>query len=405
MKSRDSAGRTKQQGAGGASLHSSARGNTAALAPPAYGIDFVDNRTGMPNRLKAGIEALSGMSLDKVRVHYGSSRPAQLNAFAYTRGTEIHVAPGQEKHLPYEAWHVVQQAQGRVKPTMQMKDGVAVNDDEGLEHEAEVMGTKALQAHFGAQSHTPRPIRASAELAPIQRRVGFEFEIGDIRTQRWGLFAGWHDHAKGAVLSKLPGYQLTADEGLGQSQLEVIIDPIDETVPADVANLVNVTGPAVENTIDTIATTAFNNWTPANQVPGVNGSSWDRYRSGENDIALIMGQLQMTGGIDMNKLHAHVSGVQATNYLGTLNPMVDQDDRTVHATLSTYTLGTIAGHATTAANGVVALAGLTQAERDQIAAVAALMATFTINMRTGGNLPYPKAAGARCSRAPTSRRS
>jgi hypothetical protein len=46
--------------------------------------------------------------------------------------------------LPHEAWHVVQQAQGRVKPTMQMKDGVPVNDDKGLEHEADVMGAKAL---------------------------------------------------------------------------------------------------------------------------------------------------------------------------------------------------------------------------------------------------------------------
>ena len=56
-------------------------------------------------------------------------------------GAVIHLAPGQEKHVPYEAWHVVQQAQGRVKPTMQMKAGVPVNDDAGLEHEADAMGT------------------------------------------------------------------------------------------------------------------------------------------------------------------------------------------------------------------------------------------------------------------------
>jgi hypothetical protein len=79
-----------------------------------------------------------------VKVHYNSSQPAQLNALAYAQGTDIHVAPGQEQHLPHEAWHVVQQAQGRVKPTMQMKDGVPVNDDVGLEREADVMGQKAL---------------------------------------------------------------------------------------------------------------------------------------------------------------------------------------------------------------------------------------------------------------------
>ncbi|MBC3920859.1 DUF4135 domain-containing protein [Undibacterium sp. CY18W] len=102
------------------------------------------NNTGLPNQLKAGIESLSGMSMDHVRVNYNSDKPAQLNAHAYAQGSEIHVAPGQERHVPHEAWHVVQQAQGRVRPTMQMKLGVPVNDDAGLETEADVMGAKAL---------------------------------------------------------------------------------------------------------------------------------------------------------------------------------------------------------------------------------------------------------------------
>jgi hypothetical protein len=62
------------------------------------------------------------------------------------RGTDIHLGPGQEKHLPHEAWHVVQQKQGRVKPTIQMKGKVNINDDIGLEKEADVMGLKAIQA-------------------------------------------------------------------------------------------------------------------------------------------------------------------------------------------------------------------------------------------------------------------
>lgn len=103
------------------------------------------NNTGLPNQLKAGIENLSGMSMDHVNVHYNSDKPAQLQAHAYAQGSDIHIAPGQEQHLPHEAWHVVQQAQGRVKPTMQMKAGVAVNDGMGLEAEADVMGAKALQ--------------------------------------------------------------------------------------------------------------------------------------------------------------------------------------------------------------------------------------------------------------------
>lgn len=105
--------------------------------------DETRNETGLPDGVKSGIESLSGMSLESVKVHYNSSQPAQLNALAYAQGSEIHVAPGQERHLPHEAWHVVQQAQGRVQPTIQMKDGVPVNDDEGLEHEADVMGARA----------------------------------------------------------------------------------------------------------------------------------------------------------------------------------------------------------------------------------------------------------------------
>lgn len=102
------------------------------------------NNTGMPDNLKSGIENLSGYAMDDVKVHYNSDKPAQLNAHAYAQGTDIHVAPGQEQHLPHEAWHVVQQKQGRVQPTMQMKAGVPVNDDAGLENEADVMGAKAL---------------------------------------------------------------------------------------------------------------------------------------------------------------------------------------------------------------------------------------------------------------------
>jgi len=102
------------------------------------------NQTGMPDNLKSGIESLSGIDMSDVRVHRNSSKPAQLNALAYAQGSDIHLASGQEQHLPHEAWHTVQQRQGRVQPTMQM-EGQQINDDAGLEQEADVMGAKALQ--------------------------------------------------------------------------------------------------------------------------------------------------------------------------------------------------------------------------------------------------------------------
>lgn len=100
------------------------------------------NNTGLPDNLKAGVESLSGFSMDDVKVHYNSSQPATVQALAYTQGTDIHVAPGQERHLPHEAWHVAQQLAGRVEPTTEV-GGMPVNDNTGLEHEADVMGARA----------------------------------------------------------------------------------------------------------------------------------------------------------------------------------------------------------------------------------------------------------------------
>lgn len=104
-----------------------------------------ENNTGLPDNLKSGIENLSGYSMDDVKVHYNSDKPAQLHAHAYAQGADIHLGSGQEKHLPHETWHVIQQKQGRVKPTMQVKGKVNVNDDAKLEKEADIMCDKAFQ--------------------------------------------------------------------------------------------------------------------------------------------------------------------------------------------------------------------------------------------------------------------
>ena len=97
----------------------------------------------LPPRLRTGIEQLSGTDMSSVRVHYNSSAPAQMQAHAFAQGNNIHVGPGQEKHVPHEAWHVVQQQQGRVKPTTEM-GGIEINDDPALEREADTMGAKAM---------------------------------------------------------------------------------------------------------------------------------------------------------------------------------------------------------------------------------------------------------------------
>ena len=110
---------------------------------PAFQVFQKKNNTGLPDNLKTGIENLTGYSLDDVKVHRNSDKPAQLQAHAYVQGTDIHLGAGQEKHLPHEAWHVVQQKQGRVKSNKQINGQVNVNDDVELEREADVMGKKA----------------------------------------------------------------------------------------------------------------------------------------------------------------------------------------------------------------------------------------------------------------------
>jgi hypothetical protein len=139
---------------------------------PALAAKAAPNRTGLPDALKAGVENLSGIAMDDVRVHYGSARPAALHAKAYAQGSDIHLAPGEERHLPHEAWHVVQQKQGRVKATIQAK-GVPINDDGGLEREADLMGARAAAAAPVQRAALLKAGPLSSGQAPIQ---GFQLQ-------------------------------------------------------------------------------------------------------------------------------------------------------------------------------------------------------------------------------------
>lgn len=181
-----------------------AKPQTAQRQPSATNGKPRPNNTGLPDNLKSGIEALSGMSLDHVKVHYNSAQPAQLNALAYAQGSDIHLAPGQEQHLPHEAWHIVQQAQGRVQPTMQMQDGLPVNDDAGLEREADLMGGRAVAAQLavgtlGRFAMTSAGIRDNPlQMVPAGRRR---------QPQRDAALRQWGDISMGGRL-RYPARQI-----------------------------------------------------------------------------------------------------------------------------------------------------------------------------------------------------
>lgn len=132
----------------------------------------------LPAPLRHGIERLSGLAMEDVGVHYDSPEPARLGALAYARGAEIHLAPGQARHLPHEAWHVVQQKQGRVAATTQLKDATSLNDDSTLEREADTMGRRAAAHRIGIHGDSEIPLEQ-----PVMRR--FPAPAGPAVVQRY----------------------------------------------------------------------------------------------------------------------------------------------------------------------------------------------------------------------------
>lgn len=133
------------------------------------------NLTGIPTQMKLNFEQHSGISFDDVRVHYGSDRPAQLRALAYTQGRHVYIGPGQERHLGHELGHVIQQKLGQVAPTGRV-GGLPLNDDRRLEAEADRL---AGLADRRAPDLEPPVQRAAAdpsgEQGVVQREVHTTF--------------------------------------------------------------------------------------------------------------------------------------------------------------------------------------------------------------------------------------
>ncbi|HEX6901169.1 MAG TPA: DUF4157 domain-containing protein [Thermoanaerobaculia bacterium] len=184
------------------------------------------NTTGMSDELKTGLEGLSGMDLSGVRVHYNSPEPAQLQAHAFTQGQDIHVAPGQERHVPHEGWHVVQQMQGRVQPTTQV-GGTDVNDSPALETEADAMGARASRVEVTGQEPLQRmeAAQTGGSREPVQRAMGLEFETG-VRIRGSGRALQYHD----LVYRPASGlWQITVDDPAedGSGVMEFVTRPFE----------------------------------------------------------------------------------------------------------------------------------------------------------------------------------
>ncbi len=171
------------------------------------------NTTGLPDQLKAGVESLSGHSLDDVKVHYNSAKPSQLQALAYAQGTDIHIGPGQEKHLPHEAWHVVQQKQGRVRATRQMRGGISLNDNINLEREADKMGAISLvKQAANEQLIESAPSRNNT----VQRTVAEDLKKA---SGYWNSSMGMQHDAQQNILPKYDNLVRSNDDALASAGL------------------------------------------------------------------------------------------------------------------------------------------------------------------------------------------
>lgn len=127
---------------------------------------------GMPlqDSVRDKMESAFGADFSGVRVHADGKADA-LGAQAFTQGENIHFGQGQyapENHsgqelLGHELTHVLQQRAGRVATTTQAR-GLDLNDDAGLEQEADVLGAQAAQ---GSRVQVPGHSRQETLAMPV----------------------------------------------------------------------------------------------------------------------------------------------------------------------------------------------------------------------------------------------
>lgn len=134
----------------------------------------------LPSSTQNKMEGAFQKDFSNVNIHQNSRQAKGMGALAYTQGNDVHFAPGQyqpnsskgQELIGHELTHVVQQREGRVKPTKQFKKGYAINDDRGLEKEADDMGRKVAQFKFPASGSNSKPEGRSDSLKPfvLQRK-------------------------------------------------------------------------------------------------------------------------------------------------------------------------------------------------------------------------------------------
>ncbi len=150
----------------------------------------------LPGNVQAKMEGTLGHDFSNVNIHTNSSKAKDVGALAYTQGNDVHFAPGQFKPdtkqgqelIGHEFAHVVQQSQGRVQPTTQAK-GMPVNDDKGLEKEADDMGRKVVN-NDNSKNYIPSSNNLGINNSNISQfktldEIRTEYQVEDDTTEEW----------------------------------------------------------------------------------------------------------------------------------------------------------------------------------------------------------------------------
>lgn len=172
--------------------HSSSGG--ASLMPPPFQLKAGSGN--MPDDVRGQMEGTFQTDFSNVNIHQNSQSATDVGALAYTQGNDVHFAPGQFKPdtsagqelIGHELTHVVQQRAGRVQPTTQAA-GMPVNDDKGLENEADVMGRKAVQMKEQQFNSTTSSIVSNSSTI-VQRSVTDSIAETDNQFYAHGGFMG-----------------------------------------------------------------------------------------------------------------------------------------------------------------------------------------------------------------------
>jgi ribosomal protein S18 acetylase RimI-like enzyme len=197
------------------------------------------------------MEQAFNTSFADVRVHEGNHANS-LGAIAYTQGSHIHFAPGKynpdtssgQTLLGHELAHVVQQRQGRVKPTGQVK-GLPLNDNPVLEQEADRLGLKAAQSQPAVQRKpntvqktsqyeiaVPKPSddgyqEIAALSSETKQQIGRVKIKGSPVQQKIEIASLWVDpeHRQSGVSKSLMGAATQEGKKQGYRQAKLGVDP------------------------------------------------------------------------------------------------------------------------------------------------------------------------------------